>query len=186
MADGDLANREDEELSALVNRCAHGDAHALRRIYLLQAPRLKGVALRITRSPSLAEDVLHDVFLKLWREAGRFDPARGPASAWLVLMTRFRAMELVRRGGRERTVETMPEQQDESPDPFAQAVGQAQNRRLQDCLATLPAPARRAITAAFVEGLTHAEISQLHNMPLGSVKSLIRRSLRDLRRCIDR
>jgi RNA polymerase sigma-70 factor (ECF subfamily) len=180
-----VANGEEDDLSTLVQRCAQGDAQALRRIYQLQAPRLKGIAQRITGSDALAEDVLHDVFIKLWREAGRFDAARAPASAWLVMLTRFGAMEKIRRNGREKTVPVLPEQEDDAPDALRLAIGHAENRVLRNCLSALPGRARHAITLAFVEGLTHSEIARAYDMPLGTVKSLIRRGLRDLRRCMD-
>lgn len=175
-----------DSLAALIHRCAAGDAEALHRIYLLQAARLKGVALRITASDALAEDVVHDVFIQLWHDAARFDAARAPASAWLVMLTRFRAMEAARRAGREPLTAAIPEVSDDAPDPLALAVAGAEARRLHRCLAGLSARARRAIELAFVAGLTHADIARAEKMPLGTVKSLIRRGLHDLRECLDR
>ncbi len=175
-----------DELSYLVQRCAARDEAALRRVYELQAPRLKGLALRITGSAALAEDVLHDVFLRVWQESEKFDPARGTARAWLTTLTRFRAMEVVRRSGRELPTSVLPESEDESPDALALAIGHAQGRALAECLDALPRRGRDAVTLAFVRGLTHVEIAAAYNMPLGTLKSLIRRSLRDLRRCMDR
>ncbi len=174
-----------DEVSYLLQRCAARDVAALRRVYELQAPRLKGLALRITGSASLAEDVLHNIFLRLWQEAHRFDPSRGTGQAWLTTLTRFRAMEVVRRSGRETPVSIVPEYADGSPDALAQAIGQAQGQSLLACLGQLPAQGRQAITMAFVEGLTHVEIADAYKMPLGTLKSLIRRSLRDLRRCME-
>ncbi len=173
------------ELASLLQRCAEGDRAALRRIYDLQAPRLKGLALRITGSAILAEDAVHDVFLRLWQEAGRFDPARGTPRAWLTTMVRYRAMDIVRRAGREITGLETPEEQDDSPDALARLSARAEGRALRACLTRLPEAPRRMILLAFIEGRTHAELSQTLSMPLGTVKSTLRRALAALRKCLD-
>ena len=183
---GCVAEIRGDELSALVLLCASGDTAALRRLYELQAPRLKGLANRITGNPALAEDVLHEVFIKLWQQASRFDPDRGDAHAWLTTLTRFKAMDLARKHGRERAMPVLPEHPDEAPDALMLAIGSSEERALQSCLGELPRHARDAIALAFVDGRTHTEIAAAYNMPLGTVKSLIRRSLRDLRRCMER
>jgi RNA polymerase sigma-70 factor (ECF subfamily) len=174
-----------DDLAALLDRCAAGDAGALRRLYDSQAPRLKGLAFRITGSHALAEDVLHDVFLHVWQEAGRFDPARGSARAWLTTLTRFRALELLRRGSRERTADVLPDMQDDQPDAHARLIASSEGRALYACLSQLEAAPRQAITLAFVEGRTHGEVADLLDMPLGTVKSMIRRGLMRLKRCLD-
>jgi RNA polymerase sigma-70 factor (ECF subfamily) len=181
-----VATGDHDELAALLRRCALGEEAALRAIYDLQAARLKGVALRITGNAQMAEDAVHDVFLRLWHDAARFDPARGPASAWLVLLTRFRAMDLARRLGREMPTAELPDTPDLADDALTVAIGQAENRRLHACLEKLHERARRFILLAFVDGLSHTEIAGVTHMPLGTVKSLIRRGLLDLRRCMDR
>jgi len=174
-----------DELSYLMRSCASGDEAALRRIYDLQAPRLKALAMRITGTAASAEDVLHDVFIHVWQEAGRFDPARGPAGAWLTMLTRFRAIELTRRRGREHTGLDLPELADPAPDALAHAIGLSDQRRLADCMAGLPDLAQTVISRAFLHGLTYAQIAENLKMPLGTLKSLVRRSLRDLRGCME-
>ncbi len=174
-----------DELATLVARCAAGDQAALRRLYDAQAPRLKGLALRITNSHALAEDVLHDVFLLIWQDAARFDPARGSARAWLTTLVRFRALEAVRRGARERTGHVLPELQDDQPDAHARLLATTQGQALNACLAALEPGSRQAITLAFVEGYTHGEVAARLGLPLGTVKSTIRRGLARLKRCMD-
>jgi RNA polymerase sigma-70 factor (ECF subfamily) len=173
-----------DDLASLVHRCAAGEEAALRQLYELQAPRLKGLAMRITGSAMLAEDVLHDIFIRVWQEAHRFDPQRGSAAAWLTTLTRFRAMDVRRGRGREVADATLPEPEDPSPDALTLSISQSQARRLHGCLAKLREPARGAITAAFIEGRTHVQIAAMLAMPVGTLKSLIRRSLRDLRACM--
>ena len=176
---------EDDELSRLVRRCEAGDEAALHRIYVLQAPRLKGLAMRITGSAALAEDVLHDIFLRVWQDAHRFDPQRGVVSAWLTTLTRFRAMDVVRGRGLEPAGLVFDDREDSSPDQLSLAVEQSDQRRLRACLDQLEPAARLAVTLAFVEGRTHAQIAERTAMKLGTLKSLIRRSLRQLRGCMD-
>jgi len=165
--------------------CAAGDRAALRAIYDSQAPRLKALAWRITGSAALAEDVLHDVFLRVWQEAARFDPARGSGRAWLTTITRYRALDIARRQSREVPADGLPEDIDESPDAITRLIATAEGRSLHRCLEGLEAPRRRMITAAFVDGRTHAELSASLNIPLGTVKSMIRRSLAALRKCLE-
>lgn len=176
---------ETDDLSGLLHRCAAGDRVAFRQIYVRHAPRLKGLALRITGSQAQAEDVVHDVFLTIWREAHRFDATRGSGIGWLVMMTRFGALELVRGNGRARQAGELPDWRGHLPDALDMAMSQAARRSLHDCLAQLPPDGRDAILRAFIDGLTHVEIATAANMPLGTLKSLIRRSLRSLKKCMD-
>ena len=182
--DGDQVTPEDDELGRLVRRCEAGDRAALHRIYVLQAARLKGLAMRITGSAALAEDVLHDVFLRVWRDAHRFDPERGEAGAWLTTLTRFRAMDVVR--GRRLQPSGLAEQDAISwPDQLSVVMEVSDQRRLRVCLDQLEPAARHAVMLAFVEGRTHAQIAKMTAMKLGTLKSLIRRSLRQLRGCME-
>ena len=175
-----------DDLAGLLARCADGDQTALRRIYDEHAPRLKGLALRITGSDALAEDVLHDVFLHIWQEAGRFDPTRAPARGWLTTLVRFRALELLRRGSREQTGAVLPDMEDDQPDAYARLIASAEGAALHACLLQLDAAPRQAIKLAFVDGLTHGEVADRLSLPLGTVKSTIRRGLIRLKRCLDR
>lgn len=173
------------ELASLLSRCADGDRAALRRLYDLQAPRLKALALRITGNAVLAEDVLHDVFLRVWQQAADYDAARGTPRAWLTTLTKYRALELRRRAGREVPTAEPPETADDSPDAIARLIATAEGAALHQCLSQLDPARRRMITLAFVDGHTHAELSAGLNIPLGTVKSNIRRSLAALKKCLD-
>jgi len=174
-----------DDLAPLIRACAAGNRAALRLLYDSQAPRLKALAWRITGSAALAEDVLHDVFLRVWQQARQFDPARGSGRAWLTTITRYRALDLLRRTAREVPADGLPEDIDDSPDAVARLIASAEGRALHRCLEGLEAPRRRMITAAFVDGRTHAELSAALNIPLGTVKSMIRRSLASLRKCLE-
>jgi RNA polymerase sigma-70 factor (ECF subfamily) len=172
-------------LADLLARSAAGDRIAFRRVYDLQSSRLYGIALRITRQGALASDAVHDAFVSVWQYADRFDPVRGSAEAWLASIVRYRALDLVRHSGREITGIQLPELEDEDPDPLARLQEQADGAALRRCLEELDAEKRRLIVHAFMEGLTHSELAGRFALPLGTVKSSIRRGLAALRRCLE-
>ncbi len=176
----------DPQLAPLLARCGRGDRAAFRRLYELQAPRLHGVALRITRQASLAADAVQEAFLQVWQNAARYDPARGTAEAWLLTLVRYRALDLARRHGREQPGLALPEAADLSPDALAQLVSHADARALRACLEQLEEERRRLIVMSFIGGLTHAELAERLATPLGTVKSWIRRGLAALRDCLER
>lgn len=174
-----------DDWETLLSRCADGDKAAFRRLYDLSAPRLYAVALRITRQPSLAADAIHDAFLQVWQRAGRFDADRGGAETWLISLARYRALDLIRRHGREIAGVEIPERADEGPGQLERLMRQREGVALGRCLDGLEADKRRLVMLAFIDGLTHAELSTRLNAPLGTVKSWIRRGLQDLRRCLE-
>jgi RNA polymerase sigma-70 factor (ECF subfamily) len=172
-------------LETLLGRCADGDRAAFSRLYDQAAPQLFAVALRLTRQRSLAADAVHDAFLQVWQRAGRFDPARGSAETWLVSLVRYRALDLIRRRGRELTGTELPDRPDEGPDALAQLAGHREGAALRRCLDGLEFDKRQLVVWAFLDGLTHAELAERLKTPLGTVKSWIRRGLQDLRRCLE-
>ncbi len=178
-------DRADEHVAALLQRSADGDRAAFRRLYDLQSGRLYAVALRITRQSALAADAMHEAFVSVWQYADRFDPARGAGEAWLTSIVRYRALDLVRRGVREVTGLDLPEQEDDDPDPLARLLGSAEGAALRRCLEELDAERRALIVHAFMDGLTHTELADRFAMPLGTVKSSIRRGLAGLRQCLE-
>jgi RNA polymerase sigma-70 factor (ECF subfamily) len=173
------------ELAGLIRLVAAGHRGAFRRIYDLQAPKLHAVAMRITRQGPLAADAVHDGFLQLWRNANRFDAARGNPEAWLVSLVRYRALDIARRRGREVPDDDVPEPMDDSPDALAQLASSQDAAALHACLGQLEADRRRLLVLAFVEGLSHTEVAERLKLPLGTVKSWIRRSLQSLRLCLE-
>jgi RNA polymerase sigma-70 factor (ECF subfamily) len=154
-------------------------------LYERWSARLHGVALRITGQPALAADAMHDAFLQIWQQAGRFDPARGSGEAWLVSLARYRALDIVRRRGREVLTDDLPEQEDASPDALAVLAQSAAGAALHRCLGQLEPDRRELILLAFVQGLSHAELARRRNAPLGTIKSWIRRGLAALRTCLE-
>ena len=176
---------EASELSVLLAACARGDKHAFRQLYDTQSPHLYGVALRITRDAALAADALHDALIQVWQNAGRFDALRGRAEAWLTSLVRYRALDMVRARRRELLTGEPPERADDAPDALAALASSDEAKALHRCLETLEADKRRLIASAFVEGYSHAELAQRLGLPLGTVKSWIRRGLEALKRCLE-
>jgi len=179
------APTRDDEVAMLLVRCGQKDGAAFRRLYELQAPHLYGVAFRITRQSALASDAVHDALLQVWRNAARYDPARGNPRAWLFSLARYRALDLVARIGREVPEVQAPERADTDPDPLDRLLQTEAGAALHHCLAQIDPDRRRLVLLAFLDGLSHAEIAARAAQPLGTVKSVIRRALLALRSCLD-
>jgi RNA polymerase sigma-70 factor (ECF subfamily) len=173
-----------DDTAGLLVSCANGDPAAFRALYDRWSARLNGIALRITRQSGLAADATHDAFVQVWQQAHRFDPARGSAEAFLISLLRYRALDIVRRRSREIPGYEVEERPDESPDALARLVGSTEGTALHRCLSLLDAERRRLVVMAFVEGLSHSELAERLSLPLGTVKSWIRRSLLSLRECL--
>ncbi len=174
------------DLTALLRACAQGDRTALRRLYDHQAARLQGLALRITGHPATAADAVHDAFIQVWENADRFDPERGNPEAWLTTLVRYRALDILRRRGREVPALALHERADEDPDPLARLVGSDEVAALRLCLEALDQDKRRLVLLAFMNGLSHSDLAQTLGIPLGTIKSTIRRGLAALKKCLDR
>jgi RNA polymerase sigma-70 factor (ECF subfamily) len=179
------------DYEAALRACAGGSRQALHSIYQQESARLLGVALRIVRQRQSAEDVVHDAFLKIWSRAGSFDGERGSGRGWIYSIVRNHALNLVRDGEREinlgedalDAIDAAESVQlaERMPDAFElrQDLG-----RLRDCLSGLDAAKRNSILYAYLDGCSHAEISERLKSPLGTVKAWIKRGLSALRECM--
>jgi RNA polymerase sigma-70 factor (ECF subfamily) len=177
---------EDAELSAWVFQAGAGDQTALKRLYEAESARLFGIALKILRDRVAAQDALQDAFVSVWQRARQFDPERGAARVWLAAIVRHRALDIARARGRE-TLSDDPSLGDEAvaDDPVERLAGAADAARLRDCLSGLEEKNRRSIVLAFVDGLSHAQVAEKLDLPLGTVKAWIRRGLMSLRACME-
>jgi len=184
MMDAAPDQADSDEVAMLLARCAQADGVAFRRLYDLQSSALYSVALRITRQPALAADAVHDAMLQVWRNAARYDPARGNARAWLLSLVRYRALDSVARVGRETLGAELPDVADTDLDPLDRLVATREGQLLHQCLLEVEPKRRSFVVLAFIEGLTHSEIAERVGQPLGSVKSGIRRALLTLRACL--
>jgi RNA polymerase sigma-70 factor, ECF subfamily len=168
---------------ALLQRCADGDRAAFRVLYDRHAPRLYAVALRITRHANLAADTTQEAFTQIWQNARHFDADRGNAAAWMIGITRYRALDLVRRAG--PSLLPLEEEPDLGAYDSLEALDtDADGRALHQCLERLEPSRRRLVVMAFVEGFSHAELAAQFVIPLGTIKSAIRRALAALKECL--
>ncbi|KTB61958.1 MULTISPECIES: sigma-70 family RNA polymerase sigma factor [Pseudomonas] len=169
------------DYQACLAACARGDQRALRQLYAEDSSRLLGVALRIVRDKALAEDVVHDAFIKVWRGAGSFDPSRGSARGWVFSITRHLALNAVRNHAREVALGDEHEQLAAAHDSVEFSAREGQVYR---CLEQLDPTRRSCILHAYVDGFSHSEIARKLDTPLGTVKAWIKRSLVALRECM--
>lgn len=186
-----LANQERED-ERLVQRVANGDALALEQLYDRYGQTVYSLALRIVRDPETAEELTQEVFVRLWRFAGTFDPARGRFSGWLLGIAHNLSLNEVRRWQSRPQKAALSDNDDERPydlvDESADSAEMAwQNIRRQaivDALKQLPDPQRRAIELAFFGGFTHLEIATMLGDPLGTIKSRIRIGMQRLKQLL--
>lgn len=175
------------ELSGLIQRVARGDRRALNAVYGRTSAKLYGVCLRITSDREAAEDVLQEVYLKVWNRAGRFDPKFASPITWLCAIARNAAIDWVRKHG--RSISTVTENADSGDAELGEALElmAADDERAQifDCLGALPSNHQRAIRLAFFDGMSHSELASTMQIPLGTTKSWIRRGLVQLRGCLE-
>lgn len=182
------AGAPQDRLPAIVSRVAAGEEAALGQLYDVTSPKVFGLAYRILREREGAEEVTLDVYAQVWREAARYDPARGSAMSWLLAIARTRAIDSLRsrRSLREleQPLESAPEPAVGNGDPEASAAERARAARARRALEQLPAEQRRAIETAFFGGLSHTEAAAVLGIPLGTVKTRIRTGLGTLRRLL--
>jgi RNA polymerase sigma factor (sigma-70 family) len=184
------ATPQEFDYESALAACAQGDRQALHRIYQFESHRLLGVALRIVRERSRAEDVLHDAFMNIWTKASSFDAMRGSGRGWIHSIVRNQALSAVRSNGREvsadeEAIEALEAETVAGSAPMAEMFEiNADIGRLDECLQALDAPKRNSILAAYLDGCSHSEIAARLNAPLGSVKAWIKRGLLSLRECM--
>ena len=178
-----LAHLSDEALLAL---CERGDEVALGELYDRHGGVAYGLAFRILRNETLAEDAVQEAFLTVWRTAGRFSPDQAAASTWLLTIVHRRAVDLVRREERRRT-----EPLSEAAEPVAQESAEdaawlrLERERVQEALRQLPDEQREAIELAYYGGFTQSELAERLGQPVGTIKSRMFVGLRRLRELLD-
>jgi RNA polymerase sigma-70 factor (ECF subfamily) len=179
-----LRAREDA-LAALVARAAKGDQTALTALYDETSALVYGLALRILRDQHAAEDVTIDVYAQVYRQVSSYDATRGTPSAWLVTLTRSRAIDRLRqeaqRREREEPLEATMCMPSLSAGPEESSATAELRRLVQRALALLPPEQRQVIELAYFSGLSHNEIAARLGQPLGTVKTRIRTGLMLLR-----
>lgn len=171
-----------QALSGLVRRMVERDESALAAFYDATVSRAYGLALRILRNAALAEEVVADTFHQTWRDAARFDPARGNPLAWMLVICRTRALDALRARDPAIAHEDPASLIDEADgpageDPMALVASDQASAAVKRALERLAPAQRQMVALAFYRGLSHQEIAERTRQPLGTVKSQIRRAL---------
>jgi len=171
------SSENDGSLLALVLR---GDEPAMASLFDRYSKIVYSVALRVLRDPSLAEDVLQEVFMQIWRNPESFTATRGSLGGWLAVVSRNRSIDVLRRKRPTESVDDLP-----LASPYNLADEGERNimmERARGAIQVLPVEQRKTLEMAFFDGLTHSEIAEMTGDPLGTVKTRIRSALLTLRK----
>lgn len=180
-------SQDQSELYGLLEKIHQGEQDALGVFYDMTVGRAFAVAVRVTSSRELAEEVVNDVYMQVWRDAARYSSQRATPLGWLLMMTRSRAIDAMRREGvsvhkqvpwpdaAEQLVDTV------APEPLENTLGVEQGHLLAEALQHLDGQQRQLIALAFYRGMSHQEIAQYTGEPLGTIKSILRRAQTILR-----
>jgi len=177
---------DEETCDRLVERIGNGDREALARLFALEAARLIAIARRIVRRRDLAEEIVQESFVAAWRHAPTFDPNRGHARAWLTMIVRNRALNLVRDESRMdlATEDELADYRQRGDAAYAAYESLNDGEALKRCLETLEPQRRQTILLSYVVGYSHGEIAAQLAVPVGTVKAWIRRSVLSLQDCL--
>jgi RNA polymerase sigma-70 factor, ECF subfamily len=176
------------ELVWLLAAVAKGDQAAFERLYGATRAKLYGVLLRILGKPELADDVMQETYLKVWRMAGNFDPTIASPITWMVAIARNRAIDIVRKKA-DVSVEETPEAMGvaaETPAPLARREMTEELRRLLSCLGKLDPEKQRIVLLAYYSGWSREQLAQKLDIPVNTIKTWLRRSLIEIRECMGR
>jgi RNA polymerase sigma-70 factor (ECF subfamily) len=168
---------------ALLDRMRGGDEGALATFYDRWSDRVYSLALHLLREARDAEDIVEETFWQAWRNAGRFDAARGSVGTWLLTICRSRALDRIRarRRKQEDTLDADAPYESPEPDPAATMVANETGRIVRAALAELPDEQRQAVELAYFRGLSQSEIAEKTGQPLGTVKTRVRLAMAKLR-----
>ena len=182
-------DKASDGIAKLLQHVAAGDRDAFNQLYAATSAKLYGIVLRILKRRDLTDEVIQDVYLKIWQIAADYDPDKGSPITWMAAIARNRAIDRLRSGAAMRKSTPIDEAAtviaDDAPSP-AQALETGDDvRRLNDCLGQLDDKTGGAIRTAFIEGVTYDALALRENVPLGTMKSWIRRGLMRLRMCLE-
>lgn len=181
----------DTTLIALIDRVALADEKALRELYELTSSKLFGVAMRVVTNREWAEDVLQEAFINIWRIAGDYKATLSPPMAWMALLVRSRSLDFLRRRATDRADKMQPLDEvisdtvaGDSPNPMDTLQASEQAKALHNCLSLLDNKQREVVSLAYMRDMSHGELAEQLKLPLGTVKTWIRRGLEQLRGCM--
>ena len=175
------------DFADLIGRVALGDRKAFAALYNLTSPKLLAICLRILGSRNEAEEVLQEVYIKIWQRAGVFTAGSSTSVAWLAAIARNQSIDAIRaRKPVADEIDKALDLADGGPDPEAQVVIKDEGRRIDTCMEELEADRAVAVKRAYVEGLSYQELADQFGVPLNTMRTWLRRSLLKLRECMER
>jgi RNA polymerase sigma-70 factor (ECF subfamily) len=182
-----LQRPEHAELANLIAAVAGGDRLAFKRLYDRASPKLFAIILRIVRDRSSAEDILQDVFLRIWRSAGSYSAEAGAPSGWLNSIARNRSIDIMRQTSLEPPRSEGPESD------WSERIAELRDREadimdiaaLRHCLGEIEESARRCVLLAYYEGYSREELAQRFDKPVSTIKTWLHRSLATLKTCLE-
>ncbi len=175
-----------KELADVLRAIAGGDREALSTLYSRTSAKLYGICLRVLGDEAEAQDVLQEIYVTAWRKADRYDSRKASPITWLAVLARNKAIDQLRRRRLADGLDAAAEIPDESPSAFDVADSRQEQTRLADCLDELDENPRAMIRSAFIDGATYPELAERAGVPLGTMKSWIRRGLQRLKGCLER
>lgn len=174
------------ELAPMLRSIGHGDRSALAELYGRTSAKLFGICSRLLGSEAEAEEVLQDVYVTVWLKADRFDEHKASPITWLAILARNKAIDrLRRRRAPTESLDAAGEVADDNASAFDVVAAREQNERLGRCLGELEERQQTMIRAAFLDGASYPELAERESVPLGTMKSWIRRGLLRLRECLE-
>ena len=175
------------DLVALMHASAAGDRQAFASLYERTSAKMYGICLRLLGNEPDAQEVLQETYIRVWQKAERFDSTKASAITWLAVLARNKAIDRLRqRTAPSQDLDAASQVEDEGPTAFELVERQQDRSRLADCLQELEERSRLAIKSAFLDGATYPQLAEREGVPLGTIKSWVRRGLQRLRGCLDR
>ena len=174
------------ELVWLLAAVAKGDQEAFDKLYAATRAKLYGVVLRILRRTDLADEVIQDTYVKVWSNAGQFNPALASPVTWMVAIARNRAIDTLRKKS-DLSLEDMPEAMEvaaDTPDPLAAREFSEELKRLLGCIGRLDGERRKLVLLAYYDGFSREQLAQQLGKPVNTIKTWLRRSLLEIRECL--
>ena len=191
---------DNQALVRLLRDTAGGDAQAFEQLYAVSSSQLYAIALKMLRSSAAADDVLQDAFVQVWHRAADYHAERGNVMAWLASIVRYRAIDVLRKdrhktpldgatieetsAAMQQFAEAAEHQEGDEAEPMRSAMAVEDSDYIDQCMGRLSGSQKQSIALAFFHGLTHSELSECLAVPLGTIKSRLRRSLQRLKECL--
>jgi RNA polymerase sigma factor (sigma-70 family) len=184
---------QDQILMGYIERIARQDQLALRELYDATSSKLYAIAMRVVGNVAHAEDVLQEAYLTIWRVAGDYKAPLSPPMVWLGVIVRSRGLDFLRRRKSERALAGQPIDEmlsetlaSDAATPLETSQASEQAWALHECLRKIEPKQREVVTMAYFRDLSHSELAEQLKLPLGTVKTWMRRSLEQLRSCMNR